>query len=774
MSACMDNADSIKEGGYVAVGLACLYYCAQPFSSTRTSPLANRSQPQFFVKVAVPSPLHRCFDYLPHPDYPLPEPGSRVQVGFGRQTLTGIVIGLTSETDTPADKLRPLTAILDAEPLLDPPLLSLYRWASQYYLFPVGLALQTSLPKTLREGKPLAVPTRQVWQLIQPLPATEGGRRTTPTQRQVLDLLKNYQQLATAEVSVLLGKPARTVLQALEARSLVAQISEALATTVQPELATKPLTLNEEQATALAALRSTTGFGCFLLEGVTGSGKTEIYLQLIAEKLAQGKQVLVLVPEISLTPQTVARFQSRFRARIVAFHSGLTDKQRLEGWIEARSGAAHIIIGTRSAVFTPLARPGLVVIDEEHDDSYKQQEGFRYSARDVAVYRARQLGIPVLLGSATPSLESLQNAQAHRYRLLTLTKRAGSAGMPVIRTLDLKLQVCSEGIAPLLLQKIGETLAAREQVLVFLNRRGFAPLLLCRDCGWIAECPRCERSYTLHRNPAGLRCHHCEAVKPLPRNCGNCQSHSLDAMGLGTERSADFLATQFPDFPVLRIDRDSTRTSGSLDALMQTVHSGVPCILVGTQMLAKGHHFPRVTLVAVLDADSGLFSADFRAQENLAQLLTQVAGRAGRSDAPGQVLIQTYHPSHPALLQLANEGYGSFSRQLLIERAQGGLPPFVYFMLLRAEGSSRELPMEFLQQLAATLQPEASRELRMLGPMPSPFGKKAGVYRAQLILQSPRRATLQRLGPRLLQLLESNSMSRKLRWSIDVDPTDFS
>lgn len=736
--------------------------------------MANRSQPQFLAQVAVPSPLHRCFDYLPHPDHPLPTPGCRVQIGFGRQILTGIVTGITTETDTPPDKLRPLTAILDSEPLLDASLLALYRWASQYYLFPPGLALQTSLPKALREGKPLPAPTRQVWQLCTPLSRTESGRRLSQNQQRALELLQTYVQLATAEVSALLGKQARSALHALETRAMAEQVSVALATTTQPRLAAAPLALNPEQTAALAALRTAKGFNCFLLEGITGSGKTEIYLQLIEDMLGQGKQVLVLVPEISLTPQTVARFQNRFHARIVAFHSGLTDKQRLEGWIEARSGAAHIVIGTRSAVFTPMAHPGLIVIDEEHDDSYKQQEGFRYSARDVAVYRARQLGIPVLLGSATPSLESLQNAHAQRYKLLTLTQRAGTAALPTIRTLDLKLQACTDGIAPLLLQRIGETLNAREQVLVFLNRRGFAPLLLCRDCGWIAECPRCERSYTLHRSPAGLRCHHCEAVKPLPRGCGNCQSHNLNAMGLGTERSAEFLAAQFPDFPVLRIDRDTTRASGSLDSLMQTVHSGIPCILVGTQMLAKGHHFPRVTLVAVLDADSGLFSADFRAQENLAQLLTQVAGRAGRSDSPGQVLIQTYHPNHPALLQLANEGYGSFARQLLAERSQGGMPPFAYVMLVRAEGGNRDLPLEFLQGLATMLQREAPRELQLMGPMPSPFGKKAGVFRAQLILQSARRTTLQRLGPRLLQLLESAPLSRKLRWSIDVDPTDFS
>ncbi|MES2604054.1 MAG: primosomal protein N' [Pseudomonadota bacterium] len=737
--------------------------------------MATPAQSPFHVQVAVPSPLRGTFDYLPLPDQPLPQPGSRVKVTFGRRELVGIVTGLSSDTEVSADKLRPLLALLEDSPLLDAHLLALYRWASSYYLYPLGQALQTSLPKALREGKPMALPARMVWQLKSSAePAASPAKKRSSTQLQVLDLLHTYQQLSTSELSALLNKSARAVLQTLENQHVVEQTAAAEGALTPAHRAEPALVLSAEQQAALAAMsKATTSFSCFLLEGITGSGKTEIYLQLIEQVLAAGKQVLVLVPEISLTPQTVSRFASRFHARIVAFHSGLTDKQRLQGWLEARNGTAHIVIGTRSAVFTPLARPGLIVIDEEHDDSYKQQEGFRYSARDVAIYRASMLKIPVLLGSATPSLESLHNALNGRYQLLTLSQRAGSAQLPTVRMLDLKLQKCAAGISPLLMQEIGKTLAANQQVLVFLNRRGFAPLLLCRDCGWIAECPRCERSYTLHQQPAALHCHHCGAQKPLPRSCGHCHSGDLDARGLGTERSASVLTEHFPDYPVLRIDRDSTRAVGQLDSLMDTVHSGIPCILVGTQMLAKGHHFPRVTLVAVLDADSGLFSADFRAQENLGQLLTQVAGRAGRSDAPGQVIVQTWHPTHPALLQLAEQGYQSFARQLLQERASGSLPPYVHFMLIRAEANSRELPLQFLQEVAQQLQLEPVRDLRCFGPMPSPFGKKAGVFRAQLILQAPKRSTLQKLGDHLLTLLESNSLSRKVRWLIDVDPTDF-
>ncbi len=689
--------------------------------------------------------------------------------------MTGLVTGLAAESEVPAEKLRPVLAILDDEPLLDEHLLTLYRWASNYYLFPLGMALQTSLPKQLREGKACTLATPMVWQLAKPADPESQPKIRSKHHRQILDLLGSYQTLTGKELSALLNKPARATLLSLQEKGLVEQVPMAAAAATAAQVAEQPLIPDAEQASALATLRAAKpGFHCFLLEGITGSGKTEVYLQLIQDVLAKGRQVLVLVPEINLTPQTIERFSRRFRARIVAFHSGLTEKQRLQGWLEARDGSAHIIIGTRSAVFTPLANPGLIVIDEEHDDSYKQQDGFRYSARDVAIYRASLLKIPVLLGSATPSLESLHNALSGRFQLLSLTKRAGNANLPTIRMLDLKLQKTQAGISELLLAEIAATLSANQQVLVFLNRRGFAPVLLCRDCGWIAHCDRCERSFTLHQHPKVLRCHHCDAQRPVPRHCPACNGTSLEAIGLGTERSSSYLAEQFPDFPVLRIDRDSTRIAGKLDALMATIHSGIPCILVGTQMLAKGHHFPRVSLVAVLDADSGLFSADFRAQENLGQLLTQVAGRAGRSDTPGHVLVQTYHPNHPALQQLSAHGYGSFARQLLQERMQGRLPPFVHFMLVRAEANKPQLPLDFLRELAEQLQKEAPRELRWFGPMPSPFLKKAGVFRAQLVLQAPKRSILQKLGPALLKLLETNSMARKVRALVDVDPIDFS
>jgi primosomal protein N' (replication factor Y) len=382
--------------------------------------------------------------------------------------------------------------------------------------------------------------------------------------------------------------------------------------------------------------------------------------------------------------------------------------------------------------------------------------------------------VPIVLGSATPSLESLHNALEGRYQLLTLNQRAGGANLPAVQLLDLKLQELREGFSGSLLHAIRGQLEQNRQVLVFLNRRGFAPLLLCGDCGWIAECPRCERSYTLHQHPAALRCHHCDAQKPLPPTCPTCHSANLAGVGLGTERSEGLLRNEFPDFPVIRIDRDTTRLKGSLDAYMERINSGIPCILVGTQMLAKGHHFPQVTLVAVLDADSGLFSADFRGQENLGQLLTQVSGRAGRSDAPGRVLIQTWHNTHPVLLQLVHDCYGAFARGLLEQRKEGGLPPFVNCLLLRAEAGTRELPLEFLQEARSLALQHGTREMELFGPMQSPLGKKAGHFRSQLILQATRRATLQRVGHILIDALSAHPLARRVRWSVDVDPLDYS
>jgi primosomal protein N' (replication factor Y) (superfamily II helicase) len=716
----------------------------------------------------VPSPLRKTFDYLPRPDVPPPQNGARVRVRFGKRSAVGIVVSASLETTVAAEKLRTIDEVLDDSPLLDAATLRLYRWASDYYMCAPGLALFTSLPRALREGRPVPGPGVACWRLSAAgISVTDIAR--APRQDAVLKLLKTYGELTTAELTALLGQPAAPVVKALLERKLVegARRVDAFESPCLQDSA-RPLALNTGQRAAFAAVRAALGsWAPFLLEGVTGSGKTEVYLQLIAEVLARGQQVLVLVPEISLTPQTMRRFTERFRCKIAAFNSALGESQRCESWLAARAGTADI------AVFAPLPRLGLIVVDEEHDGSYKQQDGFRYSARDVAIYRAQQHKVPIMLGSATPSLESLHNALSNRYQLLQLVQRAGGARPPEPVLLDLKLQPLHEGFSPALLQNIRREIDARHQVLVFLNRRGFAPLLLCHACGWIAECPRCERSYTLHRHPAVLRCHHCDGQKPLPATCAACGSVDLSGIGLGTERSEALLQAEFPGIPIHRIDRDTTRAKGALDHYMDQVHTGLPCILVGTQMLAKGHHFPRVTLVAVLDADSGLFSADFRGQELLGQLLTQVGGRAGRGAQNGRVLIQTWHPTHPVLRQLVQHGYGSFARGLLEQRRKGRLPPFVHSLLIRAEAAQRAEPLAFLQRVRAQALDLVSRDIDVLGPLTSPIGKRAGQFRAQLILLSPRRAHLQRAGHALIDLIDAQALSRRVRWSVDVDPLDY-
>ncbi len=536
--------------------------------------------------------------------------------------------------------------------------------------------------------------------------------------------------------------------------------------------------LNPEQRAAFEAVRASHGgFHCFLLAGLTGSGKTEVYLQLIRETLAAGRQALVLIPEINLGPQTLARFERRFNARIALLHSALTDRERLDAWLAARDGEADIVIGTRSALFTPLKRPGLIIVDEEHDASYKQQDGLRYHARDLALVRARLENVPILLGSATPALESLHNAQAGRYGLLRLTQRAGGAHPPKFIRLDVKSMPLDAGLSRPLQQAIGDTLAAGQQVLVFLNRRGFAPTLLCHDCGWISQCPRCDARMTVHQGSGELRCHHCDHRQRPPMNCPQCGKLDLRPLGAGTERAEERLRILFPNHPVLRIDRDSTSRKHAMRDLFATINSGEPCILVGTQMLAKGHHFPRVTLVAILDADGGLFSADFRASERMAQQIVQVAGRAGRAEEPGRVLIQTHLADHPLLVQLTEDGYFAFAEQALSERRAAGLPPFAHLALLRAEAHKPGQAEAFLDSACSAaeqlLEQMGGPEVELLGPVPAPMERRAGKHRAQLLLQCMSRAPLHRLLTPWLQSLEQLPGGRQVRWSLDIDPIDL-
>ncbi len=532
------------------------------------------------------------------------------------------------------------------------------------------------------------------------------------------------------------------------------------------------MVLNEGQQNAVTTITTQKGFGAFLLDGVTGSGKTEVYLRAIESTLEAGKQALVLVPEIALTPQLIARFEARFDTRLAVLHSGLNDGERADAWLRAQRGMASIIVGTRSAVFTPLANAGLVVVDEEHDPSFKQQEGFRYNARDLAVWRARVLDVPILLGSATPSLESLANVESRRYVSLHLPERAGIAEHPDMHLIDLRKQPLQEGLSHALKLRMEQHLNAGNQVLLFLNRRGYAPVLQCHDCGWVSACSRCDARMTLHRKDHRLRCHHCGHESGIPVKCPGCGSEALYPVGLGTERLERVLGELFPEAPMVRIDRDATRRKGELDRLLKRAESGDARILVGTQMLAKGHHFPGVTLVAIVDADGGLFSADFRASERMAQLILQVAGRAGRADRPGEVFIQTHCPDHPLLLKLVREGYAAFAAAALAERKVSGLPPYGHIALLRAEATDEAAPMAFLEQAAELAHGAHAAWVRFLGPVPAPMTRRAGRWRAQAMLLAPSRSPLQRCLGELVPRLAGLPGARKVRWSIDVDPSD--
>ncbi len=741
---------------------------------------------QAVYQVAIASPLRRLFDYLPPAESPSElAPGTRVRVPFGSRTVTGLVVRKQCDTNLPANKLKAIDTVLDDSPLLTSRLLDLLEWASSYYHAPPGEALATALPTILRNGGPL--PSEKYWRLTtRGMGLPEGALQRAPKQAALLAVL---QQGEASHQSLLDQGFGSAHLKALVDKSLIENYQRPLdgnqgGTNPNPNqaLADKALlkeaalALSADQRQALAAIPPQ-GYQCLLLDGETGSGKTEVYLQAIEKVLARGKQALVLVPEISLTPQTLTRFSSRFNRTVAVLHSGLNDKQRLQAWCAARTGNAAIVIGTRSAVFTPLLNPGIIIVDEEHDSSFKQQEGgFRYSARDVAIMRARHEDVPVLLGSATPSLESLYNCERERFQYLKLSGRHGGASQPNWELVDIRRLQLGAGFSGAAISAMSEELNAGHQVLVFLNRRGFASTLLCHDCGWTAECKRCDARLTYHQQSACLCCHHCDYRQGVPATCDACGGGQLLYLGQGTQRGESTLEALFPDTPIIRIDRDSTRRKHAMSDYMAEINSGKPCILVGTQMLAKGHHFPNITLVVVLDADNGLFSPDFRATERLGQLLTQVAGRAGRGDHRGRVLIQSHHCDHPLLNLLTQKPYSDFAQHLMTERQLNAMPPTANMALIRVEAASARDAEQLLSAARRLCQQKIapSPVLRYIGPFPAPLERRNQRYRYQLAMVAQDRSTLHHLLNQTSHWLEADKQARKVRWSIDVDPQDMS
>ena len=726
------------------------------------------------VRVALAVPLPRFFDYLYAPDL-TPIVGGRVLVPFGSQKRVGIVVDLPASSDVAKEKLKPIIDVLDAESLFNSTTWDWLAWSANYYRAALGDVLFQALPVKLRNGESAVKNDRTFWRITDlGKQALESGElKRAKKQIEALNLLltqdleKGNNEISSAIWSALKGKDyVEEIIVPTEQKSW------------QQTLGNNPLvnldnrlTLNKQQALAFSQLIFQEGFNVWLLEGVTGSGKTEIYLQYIEEVLKKGKQVLVLVPEIGLTPQTVRRFQARFNVEIDVLHSNLNDTQRLNVWERARTGQSAIVIGTRSALFTQFSDLGLIILDEEHDGSFKQQDGWRYHARDLGIVLAQKLNIPILLGSATPSLESVNNVQNGKYHHLVLSKRAGNATALRQFVIDLKHQRIQNGLSEPLLQRMQEHLEKGNQVLLFLNRRGFAPVLLCHECGWIDECHHCEKPYTYHQHQRVLRCHHCGAQKTVPMQCGHCGSTHLVTTGLGTEQLEETLKARFPQYNIARIDRDSTARKGKLEGYLEDIQQGKSQILIGTQMLAKGHHFPNVTLVALVNVDNALFSLDFRAEERLAQLYVQVAGRSGRAEKQGEVVLQTHYPDHPLLTTLLEKGYQAFAEETLKLRHNMGLPPFSFQALFKAQCRHSEEAENALSQLASFFYEQKIEGLQVLGPIPAPFSKKAGQYRWQLLLQHASRKQLQialsRYSPDLIK-------SSQVRLILDVDPLDLS
>lgn len=720
-----------------------------------------------YLEVAVPVPLRHTFHYLPPINCPIDQckTGLRVEVSFGRQKLIGIILGQTDTTDLPADRIKPAQALLDTEPVLPNEVFKLCLWAADYYHHPIGEVLHTALPVLLRQGES----TSGSYQRLIPLWTDPEQLSKAPRQRAlVAALLKQHEGLGRSELKD--QEFTATIIKGVIAKGAAEwrTFQDSTAPAIAPASATHHLPPSTEQQVALDSLKPT---GTYLLFGVTGSGKTEVYLQAIAEVIAKGRQALVLVPEIGLTPQTIRRFEERFSVGVVAMHSGLNNRQRLSAWRDAASGRASVIIGTRSAIFTPMKSPGLIVIDEEHDASFKQQEGFRYSARDLAVKRGHQEKIPVILGSATPALESYANAINGKYQLLRLDERANAAKVAQYKIIGIEHQTLSEGFSPQLIDLMRTHLERDNQVLVFLNRRGFAPVLHCRQCLWLSSCRRCDAKMTYHLSSRTLVCHHCSSSFRAPNQCPDCKSRELVPLGLGTQRLEAGLQQLFPKDNILRIDRDSTRLKGALTDKIAEANKGQRGILLGTQLLAKGHHFPNVTLVAIIDLDSGFYSSDYHAIERTGQLLLQVGGRAGREQKQGTVAIQTLFPEQPMLRSLIEEGYETFCEALLREREQNQLPPYTFQAVIRAEAVKAGNSISFLEAISNSCSHHNLVEL--LGPIPSAMEKRAGKYRAQLLVSSTSRRYLHQALASAVQIAEKLPSARSVRWSIDVDPFDL-
>jgi primosomal protein N' (replication factor Y) len=719
------------------------------------------------LRVALPVPLRQFFDYLPSDISIVPKPGIRVEVPFGHRKMVGVIVEIDDKSDLPLEKLASVISIPDGEQtVLTDETLELLKWCWRYYKHAPGEVVFNALPPLLRKISGEIPPPPLQYSLT-----TAGEKRLGEPPGRIKAQIRLLEEMREGPVTELQLRPVssswrKTLSRLMEQQWVRSETQQA----AQLSPVKGPPLLDEQRSAVDTIGKTLDSFHCHLLDGVTGSGKTEVYLCLIEQVLRRGGQVLLLVPEIGLTPQLLNRFKKRLGFEPVVTHSGLSEGQRLKAWAMALSGLARLVIGTRSALFLPMPELQLIILDEEHDASFKQQDGFRYSTRDVAVKRASGLGVPVVLGTATPSLETFNNAASNRYSWHRLRQRATGAAEPSWRVLDLIQQTMTGGISATAMEAIGKTLEKGEQVLVFLNRRGYAPVILCHECGWHAACQRCDANMTWHKATCRLLCHHCDSSARVPVMCPECGADALQGAGEGTEQLEQMLGKAFPETPLLRFDRDTVRKKGEFDRLSEQVKTGKSCLLVGTQMLAKGHHFPQVTLVVIVNLDQALYSADFRALERMGQLMVQVAGRAGRDQLPGEVILQTHYPQHESLLTLLSSGYEAFASDISRDRQIACLPPFSYQALLRSDAHDKDDVRAFLNRAKQCF---PTGEATVYGPFPAMMERRSGRTRWYLLVQANRRPILHHQLDEWVSQLHKLPSARKVRWSVDVDPQDY-
>lgn len=725
---------------------------------------------QKIIQVALPIPFADCLTYLVPQSISFEDIviGIRLIVPFRNKHMVAIVINKDQKGYT--KNLKEMISIMDSEEFLPKLSLKFMRQVHNYYLTPYGEVIFTGIPKWYKNVKNPELPKEIWWQVKNHLDDSEiKASFKSVKQQNIFAYLQDNGPLQSRSMSHI-EKGASAQCQALFKKGYLLQSNLCFVDAKPPP--DPGFTLTPDQSNAINKISANTGFDCFLLDGITGSGKTEVYIRLVKQLVSESKQALVLVPEIGLTPQLFHEFAKRIQGRVAVFHSGLTPVARARAWVKAKSGDIDVIVATRSGIFTPFKNLGMIIVDEEHDLSFKQQDGFRYSARDLAVMRSKMENIPVILGSATPSLETFNNAQLKKYQWLKLRSRTNKQDLPSISVLDVRSHKMQKGLSKQVLQQIDDEIKKGNQALVFLNRRGWSPKLTCQDCGWVAECDECDTYLTYHKHINRLRCHHCERIYGIPEFCPECGSQKVETMGVGTEKIHIGLETHLKGIKVIRVDRDTVKTPNQWQRTVDEIKSGIPCVMVGTQMLSKGHDFPNLTLVVIVNVDNSFFSIDFRATEHLSQLMIQVSGRAGRKDKTGKVVIQSQCPQHEFFKLLLEKSYEDYALHELEQRAAVGFPPASFMAIIRARSRNEKTVNDFFETILENT--TENETVSIMGPIPAPMYKKMGQYQMQLIFNGNDRKSLHNSLKQIVGFLRNNKICNNVIWSLDLDPINLS